>query len=158
MKKTLLFCIASSFLFAQTNLKELSWVNKEIEAIKPSRKGTSLRSIALLRDPFVFLNKNKGEKKEKVKVKKNIVPPSVIPTQTTSTTSVALPKTLSQSLKLSAIINNSALINGNWYKVGDKVGNYKIAKITPQDVILQNSMRTLKLSTKTDKSNDRIIK
>ncbi|SFV50084.1 hypothetical protein MNB_SM-7-1510 [hydrothermal vent metagenome] len=146
--------ILSCLLSANENSKDLQWIDKEIEAIKPPRKGVSYRSISLLKDPFIFLEKNalkkKKKKVDKGKESAKQVIPEVIPSMT-NTKAIKVQKRYSNSLKLMAIINNSALINDHWYRVGDKVGGYKIVKITLSEVVLRNSIRSLTLTTKTKK-------
>ena len=44
-----------------------------------------------------------------------------------------------EQLKLTAIMNNSANINGKWYKIGDKIGSYKLKDIMDNAVYLQNN-------------------
>jgi len=53
MKKLyiLIFLFLSSTLFSN----ELAWVNEQVEAIKPARKGIINSSTALLKDLFIFV-------------------------------------------------------------------------------------------------------
>ena len=46
------------------------------------------------------------------------------------------------SFVLAAILNNSAFINGKWYKVGDMVGKYKLVEILDDSVLLKNGKKT----------------
>ena len=154
LKKLTLLIVASSVMFAEANIKDLSWVDKEIEAIKPPRKGASLRSVALLKDPFVFLKREKDKKKKK----KSSTPPLVVPKNVIKRQSDATKQKASQTLKLKAVINNSALIDGQWYKVGAKIGSYKVVKISLEEVILQNSFKKIVLTTRTNKLNNRMKK
>jgi len=117
---------------------ELQWVDKQIEVIKPKRKGISSKDIDKLKDPFVFLSKRptyyKSYKSKKYKTKRY--------TKTTKTNSTT-------KLHLEAIMNRSALINQKWYKVGQKVQNFKIKEISPTKVILLKASRVMILSTDT---------
>ncbi len=137
---------------AAPHLSELAWVDEQIEAIKPPRKGVSYRAIARLKDPFVFLEKNKTKKKEKKQSRST--PPQVVPKSTTAdSTKAKKPKKKSKKgLKLQAVLNNSALINGRWYRLGDKVGSYRIVKITLTEVTLKKEGRKpIVLTTYTNK-------
>jgi len=44
--------------------------------------------------------------------------------------------------KLSAILNNSAFINGKWVKKGQKIGPYKLVEIMDDSVVLKSSNKT----------------
>jgi hypothetical protein len=57
-------------------------------------------------------------------------------------------------LKVTAILNNSALIDGRWLKVSDSVRGYKIRAIETTNVLLQNKEQKLKLFIK--EKNDKI--
>ncbi len=45
-------------------------------------------------------------------------------------------KSKEDNFKLSAIINNSALINGKWVKLGEKINGYKLSDIMDDSVYL----------------------
>lgn len=129
---------------------ELTWVNDQVDAIKPPRKGESTYKISKIQDPFIFLKKNaekgfKGKKNSKAKTAIKKVRSSKRYRSSSSSRKV---RYLRSGLKLSAIINNSALINGKWYKLGDKIDYYKIAKINNQSVTLKYKTRTRVLTTK----------
>ena len=147
LKKYTLLLTLSSLLLAQSPNEDLSWVDKEIEAIKPPRQGVSYRAISLLKDPFVFLHKNKKDKENKQNT------PAVVPSPVTTTTTNSVQTKVRKNgpLKLSAVINNSALINGKWYKRGDKVGKYTLVKVSLKEVVLENATKRLKLTTYTKK-------
>ena len=48
-------------------------------------------------------------------------------------------------LTLSAIYNNKAYINGKFYKVGDRVGEYRVFKIAKDFVMLKSKGKSLRL-------------
>ncbi len=123
---------------------DLSWVDKEIEAIKPPRKGISDKIISRLKDPFIFL-KTKEDEKNKAG-QKNVSAANLSSSGATPKASVH-----QRPLKLMAILNDTALINGKWYKLGDKVRNYKIVKITMTEVILKSPVKKLVLTTNSKK-------
>ena len=162
-KPILLLTLSSCLLIAQGKIEqkqfsELSWVDEQIEAIKPPRKGVSYRAISGLRDPFIFLEKNKTKKK---KVQKSAVP-GVVPKSSTAAikSTQSKKKTTHKNLKLQAVLNNSALINGRWYKLGQSVWGYKIIKVTLSEVTLKKEGRkpivlttyTKQFKHKTDKT------
>ena len=53
----------------------------------------------------------------------------------------SLLKAKEESFKLTAIINNSANINGKWYKLGQKIGSYRLEDIMDDSVFLKNDQR-----------------
>ena len=139
---------------------ELSWVDEQVNAIKPNRNGTSDKSISKLKNPFVYLKKNtpkKDKPTKKLSTKSNSVASLVSNTNSdvninddiNNIQKVTTPNTI---LTLSAIINSSALINGSWYKLDEKIHNYKITKITKTSVSLIKNKKTTVLSTKSNAS------
>lgn len=144
LKKTTLLLILSCSLFANKAEVDLSWVDKEIEAIKPPRKGISDKIISRLEDPFIFL-KNKEDEKNKAGQK------NVSAANLSSSGGMPRASVHQRPLKLMAILNDTALINGKWYKLGDKVRNYKIVKITMTEVILKSPVKKLVLTTNSKK-------
>ena len=136
----------SVVLSAQENPVELSWVDAQVEAIKPPREGVSDKDISLLKDPFIFLK----TKEEKTEEKQHVAAaPSVQHTSTKKTMHIKKRPTRTQRLKLSAILNQSALINGRWFKLGEKVAGFTITQIDLQKVILQKGSKKLVLTTYT---------
>ena len=152
LKKTTLFIALSCLLFAGEKKVDLAWVEKEIGAIKQPRKGVAYKTISLLKDPFVFLEKNKKTKS----TAKKILPSVASSTATTSNTKPKDPQ--SKKLELMAIINNSVLINNKWYKIGENIGEYKIIKVTLNAVTLKSPNNSLVLTTYTKKQKNRMIK
>lgn len=129
---------------------ELSWVNEQVEAIKPPRIGMKNRELSILKDPFIFLKKNRTDtpsKKSSVQKSKT----SSVATTTTASSSTVVKKKI--PLSVSMVINSSAMINGKWYKVGDKVNGYKVSKIELKSVLLTKNKKKLLLSTDTKSKN-----
>jgi len=118
------------FLLIASNLmsNELSWVDEQIQAIKPPRIGMQNHDVSSIKDPFIFLSKNKIKSQTTQVQSTNIVNSAPI-------AKVALPK---KSLSLEIVMNNTAMINGSWYKVGDFIHGYKIVKIGRISVTLNN--------------------
>ena len=96
--------------------QDINKILKKIEKLKTFSK--TERKIEISYDPF-FPTKKK-------KVKKKIIKKRT-------------------PLKLKAILNKEALINGKWLKERDRVGNYKIIKIEEQRVWLKRGQKTILL-------------
>jgi hypothetical protein len=141
--KTLLMPIVLLLSFA-VYANELSWVNEQVEAIKPSRLGMSSNSLATIEDPFIFLKKNTSEDK-KSSTSKTVVSNSTIKT--------VQQHRQKQVLTLGLILNSSAMINQKWYQKGDKISGYKIEEIHPGSVLLSKNKKHLLLSTKSVSTN-----
>ena len=135
--------LISSTLFSN----ELSWVDEQVNAIKPSRNGASNYNISRLDNPFVYLKKNitkdkKNNKKASKKRKKPIYYTKKSKNKYTNSGTKKATKNVIRTINLdsvftlSAIINSSALINKKWYKLGDKFHSYKIVKIGKTSVTL----------------------
>jgi len=137
MKILLILFVFLSTLFSN----ELLWVDKQINSILPDRKGIDKKQINFLKSPFVTLLKsNKNEIKKNYKINKRRY------------------KSKKVYFNLGAIMNNSALINGHWYKTGKKINGYKIKIINNASVILVNKNKTFTLTTKSKKSTLNILK
>lgn len=145
MKTTLigLFAVILSTTLCAT---ELEWVDEQIEAIKPPRKGYAISGV---NDPFVFLEKNKPKSKEKGS--------SSAPRAKAAVAKLASGEKKDEVVKksgvfvLSTIINSSALINGIWYKKSDVINSYTISDISKNSVTLKKGDKQLVLSTVTKK-------
>jgi len=157
MKNFTLFLLISNLLLAN----ELSWVDEQVQAIKPSRQGIQIANIKTIKDPFIFLEKNRI--KEDSKSTKKSSPAKIKKYSTSSTTTrrstqrVQKTRTRrtynSKNFTLNAIMNNTAMINGKWYSLGDKIKSYKISEITRVSVLLAKNGRQVLLSTKSKKQN-----
>ena len=137
----IIFAISSIFC-----ADELQWVDQQINAIKPPRKGVDSAIISKIKNPFIKLNNQQIKKKTKttktIKIYKP--PPKKIYKIKTKTK-----KTNRYNLNLAAILNNTALINGKWYKIGTKVSGFTLKEINQNYVILVDGKRVLVLSTDT---------
>ncbi|DAB28150.1 MAG: hypothetical protein A2513_08430 [Sulfurimonas sp. RIFOXYD12_FULL_33_39] len=139
----LLAAILSNTILCAT---QLQWVDEQVEAIKPPRKGIDILTIE---SPFVFLEKNKSEIK-------NETSSSLITHVESSAKSSQTQEQLSEKddntaqiddFNLNVIINSSAMINGNWYRKDDIINNYTIANIDKNSVTLKKENKKLVLST-----------
>lgn len=132
--KTIIMLIFLSTLLLAT---ELEWVDEQIEAIKPPRKGIEISNIM---DPFIFLEKNRPE------VKKDTAAASI--QQPLVKSSADNNGTKKIDFNLTAIINTSAMIDGNWHRINDKLdGNYTIIEISKSTVTLKKGDKERILST-----------
>lgn len=142
----ILITIALLILTNPLSSDELDWVDKQIEAIKPPRTGLQNSTINTVKDPFIFLKKNRTEKPKNKK----------IASKRLNTNSKNIKKTIVKkrvTLTLDAIMNNSALISGKWYKVGESLNGYKLKTINPTSVLLTKSGKKLLLSTRSINKN-----
>ena len=147
------FIIIAILLTANLNSDELAWVDEQVEAIKPPRIGMKSRELSILKDPFIFLKKNRtDETKSKNGVKRTRS--ASIPNRT-ATSSSGIKKVIKKkkALSITMLMNSSAMINGKWYKVGDTVNGYKVSKIDSTSVLLTKKSKKLLLSTSSKNKN-----
>ena len=146
--KTILIIMLSLFLGTTLYSTELSWVDEQIEAIKPPRKGTNISSI---KSPYIFLQKNKSSKKSS----KSTTARRGVAKSSTKLQKVVCdtPKKSIMGLTLSTIINSSAMINDSWYKKNDKIKGYTIVNIGKTIVTLKKGAKKLTLSTNSKNQN-----
>jgi len=131
----------SLFLFTQVIANdELSWVNEQIEAIKPPRNGLNDAQLNILENPFIIEEK---KTEDAVSTENNNI---------NSNTTVQKYKK-NQSLKLAMIINESAFINSKWYKLHEKIHSYTISEINYDSVVLTKKDKKRVLSTKNNLPN-----
>lgn len=145
MKKLSLSLILLTSLLATS---DMAWVDEQVDAIKPPRSGERNSNINKIIDPFIFLEKN-GYGASKKTTKANKISSSV----SKSSSSTMKPVFSNSSFRLSMIMNNSALINSKWYKVGDLVNHFKIIKISRTSVTLKQNSITKVISTVTKNNN-----
>ncbi len=112
------------------NDKEVLWVDEQIDAIIPSRSGVPEGFVNALTDPIKYKVPPKPVKpvfdiKVDVNLSKKVkvaLPP--------------LPKIVEEPLRLQALMNTSALINGKWYRLNDTVRTYTLAEVRQNSVLL----------------------
>ncbi len=134
MKTTILLLTLPLLALAQATRPDLKWVDDEVAAIKPPRKGVSPSSLGALKDPFraqLLLNQPPAEPTDGKRPAPN-VPEAPAERHT---------------LSLQAVFNGkSALIDGKWYKQDQKVYGYVVREIGYDSVLLQSKKKKLKLS------------
>jgi len=124
------------FLLSLVYSNEMAWVDQQIEAIKPLRKGLQPQQVNKLKDPFIYLSTTTKQ------------PNSVIQKALKPKVSTSVKSTLNyQSFHLQAIMNRAALIDGKWYKNGSYVYGYKLLIQNRTQVILKNKTQRVVLST-----------
>ncbi|PNV82605.1 MAG: hypothetical protein C0627_09430 [Sulfurimonas sp.] len=142
--KTTLILLLAIFLSNSFYADELKWVDEQIEAIKPPRRGVNIATVG---DPFVFLEKNKTEVKDTKKGTKSTIVSAKKTTLSAEAGSAVISTPKKSSFILSAIINSSAMIDGSWYKISDKISSYTVTDITKTSVTLKSTDKELILST-----------
>jgi len=125
LNTTLLFC---GSLSSEEIVKMVSEIKKE-------RKGISLATLENTGKPFIIrVPKKKVASPKAKKVARKMVRVEEIHT-------------------LKAILNKAAFIDGKWYKKGDKIGSYRVKKVSSDSVVLKGTNGTKKLSLKKRKKN-----
>ena len=154
MKNSIL--ILSLALSSSLFCSELSWVDEQISAIKPARQGMEKRTLKIINDPFIFLAKNRG-KEDKVEKKKSSSAGRISRSRTHSSGRVKSRSNTSRvgnkHFTLGVIMNNTAMINGRWYKIGDKISGFTLKQIERNSVLLVRNNRKVYLSTKSINKN-----
>ncbi|MFA6072442.1 MAG: hypothetical protein WC810_28090 [Janthinobacterium sp.] len=109
--------------------KELLWVDEQIKAIIPSRVGVSDGFINSLLDPIKYI--------APIRIPNSNGSGLLAPPKLGSTSLLPMiPKIVEEPLRLQALMNKSALINGKWYKVNDAVRAYSLAEVKSNSVLL----------------------
>lgn len=131
------------------NDKEVLWVDEQVDAIIPPRSGVPEGFVNALSDPIKYKVPPKPVKpvfdiKVDVNLSKKVkvaLPP--------------LPKIVEEPLRLQALMNTSALINGKWYRINDTVRTYTLAEVRQNSVLLtsKKGQPLILFFTKTVNSN-----
>ncbi|MCX6052117.1 MAG: hypothetical protein NTZ60_06340 [Campylobacterales bacterium] len=138
--KNLFKLIVLFLLSLNSNSDEVKWVDEQIEAIKPPREGIAETKVSSILDPFIFLKEKKSETNSSIASEvttpsKSVVPPS------------------EKKFVLDAIINKSALIDGKWYRINDKIDEYTISDINATSVTLSKKGKQIVIATSSKKLN-----
>ena len=146
--------ILITFLLLSVTLSsnELSWVDTQVQAIKPARKGMTDLELDKIKDPFIFYKNSTKSRYVKTKKKYRKYASTKKSTTSSEANSIVLEHP-SNNFVLSAIINNSALINGEWYKINESVNSFKLSSINRTSVILTKGNGKLVLTTSDKKRN-----
>ena len=146
------FIIMIILLTSNLSSNELAWVDEQVESIKPPRTGMKSRELSILKDPFIFLKKNRIEESKSKNANRSSTP-KVTRSATSSAPGAKKIIKKRKGLTLTTVINTSAMINGKWYKMGDKVSGYKVSKIDSTSVLLTKKKKKLLLSTNSKNKN-----
>ena len=147
------FITMAILLTINLSSNELTWVDEQVEAIKPPRIGMKSRELSILRDPFIFLKKNRTDETKSKNGAKRARTASVPNKTATSSGAKKVIKKKKKGLSITMLMNSSAMINGKWYKVGDTVNGYKVSKIDSTSVLLTKKSKKLLLSTNSKSKN-----
>ena len=132
LKVSILMALNTTLLFCGSLSSEE--IVKMVSEIKKERQGISLATLENTGKPFIIrVPKKKASPKVK-KVARKMVRVEEIHT-------------------LKAILNKAAFIDGKWYKKGDKIGSYRVKKVSSDSVVLKSANGTKKLSLKKRKKN-----
>jgi hypothetical protein len=112
---TLYILLSLSLCATSLSHKEIS---KMVSKIKKERTGIDLSTLDKTPNPFPIMEKI-AEKEIQVEKKAEVLKKIVVNHQ------------------LTAILNHRAFIDGKWYKVGERVGAYKLIHIDKDKVILK---------------------
>lgn len=149
-----LFIALSLCLFSNLLANELSWVDEQVKAIKPQRSGMKQSTIATLKNPFIFLEKNRTEPLSVAsKIKTTSTPATIVQKRATQKTA-----TVKKVLTLNAVMNNSVMINGVWYKIADVINGYTIKEISRSSALLTKNKKELLLSTHSSNTKLKFLK
>lgn len=131
MNKYLIISIFSLLLVAG-NVVTTKELESKVNAIQAPRVGLNSSDINGIKDPFIYLDRNK-------------------------TTGALMPQNHSTikdiDLNLSAIMNGKAFVNNNWLKSGDKVGDYTIITIGNNSVVFSKNNSTKRVFINAKKEN-----
>ncbi|MDD3342515.1 MAG: hypothetical protein PHR87_02950 [Sulfurospirillaceae bacterium] len=138
MKTFLKILCSVTFLFDLIYAKNILSMGNEVkeydtifEKIAEKRIGIQSSSIDAISNPFILNN---------------------------SATIADDNNTPNTSYQLEATINQHAKINGNWYKIHQRVGEFKLVKVNPDSIILHNEAERKEIFIRTkDASNIKIF-
>jgi hypothetical protein len=146
LMKTFILIFITTIIYANN---DLSWVNEQIDAIKPPRHGLTRSYLLKTKDPFIVLEKvKKPEEKKKAvytktkKAKQTVHKSSVAKTQKKT-------KQKNINFVLTMVLNKSFMINNKWYREGEKIYGYKLKKLSRNSVLLENKNKKIVLTTRT---------
>ena len=118
IKYIFLFTIIFSFLFSDEIDTIISKINEKRDSQLPKNK---ISSVVSPMPKVIILDKNNSSESNKT---------------------IMVIKKDEDTFILSAIINNSALINNKWIKLGEKVNGYKLSDIMDDSVYLVDNNKS----------------
>jgi len=129
MKNITIYIILSPLLLYSSSLSHQE-ITKMVNKIKGERAGINLELLEKTPNPFAIVEKvvAKQEVKQQIKIQKPI---AVVPTE---------------SYEMTAVLNHAGFINKKWYRVGDKIGSYKVIHIGKSSATLKRGNEFKRLS------------
>ena len=123
MKKLItILAIISTYIFAQNiSVEDIKMM---VQKIRDKRVGVDISQLKYTENPFVSVVKGSGD--------------------SNSTKMVFKPKRIEIQLKIDAVLNKSAKINGEWKNLGDMISDYNITYIDSRKVILSRDDNSTK--------------
>jgi len=120
MKNITIYIILFSLSLYSSSLSHQEITNM-VEKIKEERPGISLELLEKTPNPFAIVENEveKQEPKQQIKIQRPI---AVIPTE---------------SYEMTAVLNHAGFINKKWYRVGDKIGSYRVIHIGKSSATLK---------------------
>jgi len=123
MKNITIYIILLSLSLYSSSLSHQE-ITKMVNKIKGERAGISLELLENTPNPFAIVEKvvAKQEVKQEIKIQKPI---AVVSTE---------------SYEMTAVLNHAGFINKKWYRVGDKIGTYKVIHIGKSSATLKSAL------------------
>ena len=116
-------------------------ITKMVSKIQNERAGISLNILEKTPNPFAIIEKVVEKEVEEVKVEKP--KEIIIPTET---------------YEITAVLNHAGFINKKWYRVGDKIGSYKVIHIGKSSATLKRGKEYKRLVIPKKKKKFKILK
>ena len=126
-----LLLLANLASFASDAQSEIEGYEDKFAAINKERKGLDTSDLNKLSDPFL---------------------------KTKAVTYNSEGNSTASLFELQALFNNKAKINGKWYYIKDKIGEYELSVIKGSSVILANKEQKIDLNLKKGENKNVIIK
>ena len=126
-----LLLLANLASFASDAQSEIEGYEDKFAAINKERRGLDASDLNKLSDPFLT---------------------------TKSVTYDSAGNSTASLFELQALFNNKAKINGKWYYVKDKIGEYELSVIKGTSVVLANKEQKIDLNLKKGENKNVIIK
>ncbi|MDO5046194.1 hypothetical protein [Campylobacter sp.] len=127
--KTSMIIIASCCFLIANNEGEIQEYDRMFQAINTPRKGLDDGNMSKISDPFLVQRSA----------------PKITDMQDINDTQ--------GGLSLRAIFGDRVKINNKWYKIGEKIGEYKVGKIKKSSVILASKEENLELNITQGRNN-----
>lgn len=147
MKKISIISLLSLFMLSNSDAKpilEASQIASMVSAIKMERLGTDAVTLEHTPSPFRIPPQVKKVITPKATQSVGTLPLSTTPALAGSTIVPVVKKVV--VMKLEGISNNTAFINGKWYRVGMNVEGYSVVSISKSSVMLKNKNGIKQLS------------